>query len=216
LLSPYLNEATLALEEGAASAEEIDQAATEFGMPMGPFFLMDMLGIDVCYDVGKYLAEEYGGRMRAAQLFEKLVQAGRIGEKAEAGFYNYGSEDTGAVSKMIADLQAEGKTQQGTEFTIERLIMPLLNEAFLCLQEHIASPNDIDMAMVAGTGMTYHGERLGPLAIADEMGLDHVLASLEQLQTKYGERFRPARVLRTKVRAGHLGKKSGHGFHEYS
>ena len=65
-------------------------------------------------------------------------------------------------------------------FTVERLIYPLINEAVLALQEHIASVSDIDMAMIAGTGMTYHGERKGPLAIADEIGLDVVLAGLEE------------------------------------
>jgi 3-hydroxybutyryl-CoA dehydrogenase len=70
--------------------------------------------------------------------------------------------------------------------------------------------------MVAGTGMTYDGERVGPLAVADILGLDTVVAKLEELQSAYGERFQPARYLRTKVRAGHVGRKSGRGFHEYS
>ncbi len=93
---------------------------------------------------------------------------------------------------------------------------PLLNEAILCLQEHISSLNDIDMAAIAGMGMTYHGERKGPLAIADEIGLDVLLEALESSRPN-GERFRPAsaRLLRTKVRAGHLGAKVGRGFHEY-
>ena len=74
LLMPYLNEATWCLQEGAATATEIDAALTDFGMPMGPFTLMDMLGIDVCEYVGEYLYSEYGPRMepRAA-----LLQAGR-------------------------------------------------------------------------------------------------------------------------------------------
>ena len=84
-------------------------------------------------------------------------------------------------------------------------------------QENIASIPDIDMAMIAGTGMSYQGERVGPLAIADEYGLDVVLAGLEQMlhEPWGGERFRPAQLLKTKVRAGHLGKKSGRGFHEH-
>ena len=86
----------------------------------------------------------------------------------------------------------------------------------LALQEHIASISDIDMAMIAGTGMTYKGERKGPLAIADEIGLDVVLEGLESLYAQHGERFRPARLLRTKVRAGHLGLKAKRGFHEYA
>ncbi len=212
LLMPYLNEATYCLQEGAATASEIDKAVVDFGMPMGPFTLMDMLGIDVCQYVGEYLYSEYGPRMTPAPLFYKLVEAGRLGEKTGKGFYGYGGETDEPVQQMIASF---GRVPDSV-FTIERVMYPLINEAVLALQEHIASINDIDMAMVAGTGMTYHGERKGPLAIADIIGLDVVLASLEQFHGRYGERFRPARLLRTKVRAGHLGVKSGRGFHEYA
>ena len=86
----------------------------------------------------------------------------------------------------------------------------------LALQEHVATGGDIDMAMIAGTGMTYNGERYGPLAIADHIGLDVVLKGLEEFQAKYGERFRPAQLLKTKVRAGHLGVKTGRGFNAYA
>lgn len=216
LLMPYLNEAVLALEEGEAAASDIDQQMQAWGMPMGPFFLMDMLGLDVCADVGQYLQAEYGDRMRGAALFPLLVQAGRLGEKAGAGFYGYGAAGDEPVKDMIVELQSTGAVQKSDRpFEPDRLIMPLINEAALCLQEHIASPGDIDLAMVAGTGMTYGGERLGPLAVADRIGLDTVVGKLEGLQAAYGERFRPARLLRTKVRAGHLGQASGRGFHEY-
>ena len=218
LLLPYLNEAVLALQEGAASANEIDQKMQAWGMPMGPFFLMDMLGLDVCADVGQYLQSEYGERMHGAELFALLVAAGRLGEKSGAGFYGYGGETDEPVKKMIAELQSSGQVQRARNggFDPDRLIMPLINEAALCLQEHIANPNDVDLAMVAGTGMTYGGERVGPLAVADNLGLDVVVAKLAALQQKHGERFRPARLLQTKVRAGHLGRKAGRGFHEYS
>ncbi len=216
LLMPYLNEATLCLGEGAATASEIDAAMVDFGMPMGPFTLMDMLGLDVCSDVGSYLYSEYGERMTPAPLFFRLMQAGRLGEKAGAGFYGYGDQTDEPVRQMIAEISASLPPEQRGEFSVDRLIMPLINEAVLCLQEHIATAPDIDMAVVAGLGMTYHGERLGPLALADTLGLDTVLAKLDELRARYGERFRPARLLRTKVRAGHLGKKAGKGFHEYS
>ena len=217
LLTPYMNEAVLALQEGTASANEIDQKMQAWGWPMGPFILMDMLGLDVCADVGQYLESEYGARMHGAELYALLVKAGRLGEKSGAGFYGYGAETDEPVKKMIAELQASGVARPvpGT-FEPDRLIMPLINEAALCLQEHIASPSDVDMSIVAGLGMTYGGERIGPLAVADIMGLDVVVAKLEELRKKHGERFRPARLLRTKVRAGHLGRKSGKGFHEYS
>jgi 3-hydroxyacyl-CoA dehydrogenase/enoyl-CoA hydratase/3-hydroxybutyryl-CoA epimerase len=216
LLMPYLNEAVLALQEGAATAQEIDEAMTGFGWPMGPFTLMDMLGLDVCADVGQYLYSEYGERMKGADLFEKLVKAGRLGEKSGAGFYGYGGETEEPVKQMIKELQAEGKTQKDTEFSVDRLMMPMINEAVLCVMENIAKVSDIDMAMIAGTGMTYQGERMGPLELADTIGLDEVVDKLEGLRQKYGERFRPARLLKTKLRAGHLGKKTGKGFKEYT
>jgi 3-hydroxyacyl-CoA dehydrogenase len=217
LLMPYMNEAVMALEEGEAPAAQIDEQMQAWGMPLGPFFLMDMLGLDVCADVGQYLESEYGERMRGAALLPALVKAGRLGEKSGAGFYGYASNTDQAVKQMIAELQSSGAVKpSGQTFDPDRLVMPLINEAAVCLQEHIASPSDIDLSMVAGTGMTYGGERLGPLAVADTIGLERVCGKLEELQGRYGERFRPARLLRAKVRAGHLGKAAGRGFHEYS
>jgi len=216
LLLPYLNEAVMALEEGAATATEIDQAIVEWGMPMGPFTLMDMLGIDVCGDVGDYLYSEYGDRMTPAPLFTKLIEAGRFGEKTGNGFYDHPGGESDVVNQMIKELQELGAVSTGTKFSVERLMYPVINEAALCVQEHIASITDIDMSMVAGTGMTYGGERIGPLAIADKIGLDVVVETLETLAKELGPRFRPVRSLKLRVRAGHLGEKTGKGFHEYA
>jgi 3-hydroxyacyl-CoA dehydrogenase len=216
LLMPYLNEAAKALEEGAATASAIDGAVVEWGMPMGPFTLMDMLGIDVCRDVGEYLYSEYGERMRPASLFRRLLAAGRLGEKSGTGFYDHPGGESQAVHEMIAAIQASGEVPTGSSFRVERLMYPLLNEAALCVQENIASVTDIDMAMVAGTGMTYGGERMGPLSIADRIGLDRVVEMLGGLARELGLRFRPARPLTLRVRAGHLGEQTGRGFHEYT
>jgi 3-hydroxyacyl-CoA dehydrogenase len=216
LLMPYLSEATKALEEGAATATEIDQAVVEWGMPMGPFTLMDMLGIDVCGHVGEYLYSEYGERMSPAPLFMKLIEAGRMGEKSGAGFYDHPGGESDVVAAMIEELQESGAVPTGTEFSVERLMYSLINEAALCVQENIASITDIDMSMVAGTGMTYGGERIGPLAIADKIGLDVVMETLEALEKELGPRFRPSRPLKLRVRAGHLGEKAGKGFHEHT
>jgi 3-hydroxyacyl-CoA dehydrogenase/enoyl-CoA hydratase/3-hydroxybutyryl-CoA epimerase len=215
LLMAYLNEAALCLEEDAATAHEIDEAMVKFGWPMGPFTLMDMIGVDVCYVTGKYLTEEYGERLHAARIFEKLYEAGRFGEKAGAGFYGYGDQTDEPVKEMIKDIQSEPGAVTGTEFSTDRLMMPLLNEAILCLQEHIASASDIDMAAIAGIGMKMGDERMGPLAMADRIGLDVVLKKLEQFKKELGPRFHPARLLRLKVRAEHLGDKTGKGFLEH-
>jgi 3-hydroxyacyl-CoA dehydrogenase len=216
LLMPYLSEATKALEEGAATATEIDQAVVEWGMPMGPFTLMDMLGIDVCGHVGVYLYSEYGERMSPAPLFEKLIEAGRLGEKSGAGFYDHPGGESDTVQGFIKELQEAGEVPSGTEFSVERLMYPLINEAALCIQENIASITDIDMSMVAGTGMTYGGDRVGPLVIADKIGLDVIVDKLQALEKELGPRFRTARPLKLRVRAGHLGEKAGKGFHEYA
>ncbi len=214
LLMPYLNEATLVLQEGAATAREIDDEMVKFGWPMGPFTLMDMLGLDVIYHTGEYMAVEYGGEN--PPLFKMLYEAGRLGEKSGAGFYGYGDKTDEPVKAMIKQLQEEGKVQTGTEFSWERLMMPLINESVLCVTENIASPDKVDMAAIAGIGMKYGEERMGPLQLADELGLDFVLDNLVKFQAQYGDRFRPARLLKTKVRAKHLGKKVGKGFFEYT
>jgi 3-hydroxyacyl-CoA dehydrogenase/enoyl-CoA hydratase/3-hydroxybutyryl-CoA epimerase len=216
LLMPYLNEAVLCLEEGAATAAEMDEAMTDFGWPMGPFTLMDMIGIDVCADVGQYLYSKYGDRVAPAALWEKLIASGRFGEKAGAGFYGYGEETDAPIKQMVKELQESGQVPTGTEFSVDRLMMPMINEAAMCLEEDIANVNDIDMACIAGIGMKVGDQRMGPLEYADGVGLDVVVQKLEELEQKYGPRFHPVDLLYQKVKAGELGKKMGRGFMEWT
>ena len=215
LLMPFFNEAIFAAQEGAATMEEIDAAVTEKGMPMGPFVLADMLGVDVCYHVQHTLHDEYGVRMAPALLVDKLYAAKRWGKKTGAGFYVHESGDEAFTAKAIAEVQAETGIK-GTSFSFDRLILPMINEAAFALQEKIASPNDIDIAMMAGAGMADKTGPKGPLQLADEMGLDVVLEKLEALHKELGERFRPAPLLKRKVRAGHLGVKTRKGFKEHA
>ena len=211
LLMPYLNEATLCLQEGAASAQDIDSAMRDYGWPMGPFTLMDFLGLDVSADVGQYLSSQYGERMKGAEMFERLVKLGRLGEKSGAGFYSYGDQSDEPVKQIIAELSA-GKH---SEFAPERLMYPMLNEAARAVEEGVADVRDVDMAMIAGTGMTYKGERIGPLSLADKLGVDVLVAGLEDLEKKYGSRFHPADKLYQLVKEGRLGEKAKAGFLEY-
>ncbi|MGA9350173.1 MAG: 3-hydroxyacyl-CoA dehydrogenase [Anaerolineae bacterium] len=215
LLMPYLNEAVLCLEEGSGTAAEMDEAMTDFGWPMGPFTLMDMIGIDVCADVGQYLYSKYGDRVTPAPLWAKLIEAGRFGEKAGAGFYGYREETDQPVKEMIKELQESGQVPSGTEFSVDRLMTPMINEAAMCLEEDIANVNDIDMACIAGIGMKVGDQRMGPLEYADGVGLDVVVQKLEELEKKYGPRFHPVDLLYQKVKAGELGKKTGRGFMEW-
>ncbi len=211
LLMPYLNEATLCLQEGAASAQDIDAAMRDYGWPMGPFTLMDFLGLDVCADVGAYLSSQYGDRMQGAEMFERLVKAGRLGEKSGAGFYSYGDQSDEPVKAIIAELSAGKHTQ----FTPERLMYQMFNEAAHCVQEGIADTKDIDMSVIAGLGMMYKGDRIGPLALSDKLGLDVIVKGLEEFEAKYGLRFHPCNKLYELVKAGRLGEKTKAGFLEY-
>ena len=215
LLMPFLNESAYALQEGAASATEIDRVIVESGMPMGPFTLVDFLGLDVCAEVGETLQAEYGERMKPAGIWRMIVEAGRLGEKSGAGFYGYGGNSDEPVKEMLAAIQKKTGIV-GTPFSLDRVFLPLINEAILCLQENIASVGDINKAMIAGTGMKRGTEMMGPLQIADGMGLDVVLAKLLDMERVLGPRFHPAPLLRRKVLAGHLGKKTGRGFSEYT
>jgi 3-hydroxyacyl-CoA dehydrogenase len=209
LLMPYLNEAAYCLQEGAASMRDIDQAVVAFGLPMGPFTLVDNLGIDVCAEVVKVLLESYGNRMAPAQLWQKMIDAKRFGMKSGGGFYDYGGETSNFTEKACAEIQKEtGK--RGSEFSIERLIYPMINEAALCLEEHVASARDIDISLLTGIG--FPQDKGGALKYADSVGLDVVLKKLEEYYQKFGARFFPAPLIRRMVYANFLGVKTKRGF----
>jgi len=222
LLMVYFGEAALALQEGAATAQEMDEALGRggFGWPMGPFFLMDMVGIDVAYHTAEYLERFYGDRGKQPQIFRKLMEAGRHGEKSGAGFYTYTATDAQPLEEIIQELQETGEIQTGTSFSVDRLMMPFFNEAARCVQEDIANVNDVDMACIAGLGMQVNKEgelvRMGPLEYMDEVGLDVIVGKLEALEKEFGPRFHPADILYQRVRGGNLGKGTGFGFKEYT
>ena len=212
LLMPYLNEAAFCLQEGAATREEMDKAVTDFGLPMGPFTLVDQLGIDICADVVQILLQSYGSRMRPAAIWEKLLKANYLGNKTGAGFYVYDSEKKDLLPQWVSEIQRPAPKK--SSFSLERILYPMINEAALCLEENVASASDIDLAMVAGIG--FPQDKSGILRYADEIGLDKILRRLEELTQEHGERFWPAPRLRRMVGAGFLGRKSGRGFHVYA
>jgi 3-hydroxyacyl-CoA dehydrogenase len=223
LLMPYLNEAVVCLQEGPASALEIDAAMGRdgFGWPMGPLALMDMLGLDVCHHIIAYLATHYGDRLQEAALLRALYENGHYGQKAGQGFYAYPSNQPSPEVDVLMDgLRKGGQVAHvGSRFSADRLMALLLNEAFLCVEQGIASVGDIDVACVTGLGMQVRigGERtpMGPLEYADRAGLDVLLERFQGLQAELGPRFRPAPILVHKVRAGNLGQATGCGFREY-
>jgi 3-hydroxyacyl-CoA dehydrogenase len=208
LLMPYLNEAVICLQEGVeAAAVDAALGPEGFGWPMGPLTLMDVIGLDVCHHIIAYLDAEWGARFSESALLRALVEAGHVGRKSGQGFYAYDDGETGVVDALIERLRAQGQVVKAESAygVVERTTALLLNEAFLCVEEEIASVKDIDLACKTGLGMQvrWEGERapMGPLEYADRVGLDVLLERFEGLATELGRRFRPAEILREKAEA---------------
>lgn len=204
LLFPYMNESLYVLQEGIASCEEIDRQVVEFGMPMGPFTLFDMTGLDVCSHVNSFLHQEYGARFEPAKVLSLLVGKKHLGQKTGAGFFLHDkTQAKDAPKKLNTDLEqllAEARKQskpvsKSKPFDAYRVILPMFNEAIYALQEQVVETGDVDIAMQWGCGMSK-----GLLSIAKDKGLDWCLNQLESYQEVYGERFRPAWLLRKLVR----------------
>ncbi len=218
LLMPYLNEAVLCLQEGAASIQEIDQAMKGLGWPMGPFTLIDALGMDICAEAGKVLWDGYGERMKPAELWVRMLELKRLGRKGGRGFYDYSSAGPLEGGKPDEELQKEivalqAKTGRRTRFTPERLLVLIVNEAVLALQEGISSASEIETAVLAGLG--YSPSKGGLLHTADAIGIDVLIDQLDRFTQELGFRFHPAYRLRTMRNAGLLGFKTKQGFFNY-
>jgi len=200
LLIPYIIEAIHLFEEGE-SLEKIDTLLLEFGMPMGPFRLVDEVGLDVGYKVAGILEEGYGKRMQRAPIFERLYsELGLLGKKNGKGFYIHTKNSTRANSD-VTGLVREKRSFTSDEI-IDRTLLVMVNEASRALEEGVVkNAGYLDMAMVIGTG--FPPFRGGILAYADERGILEVVARLHALSNAYGERFKPSDLLVRMAREKH-------------
>jgi 3-hydroxyacyl-CoA dehydrogenase/enoyl-CoA hydratase/3-hydroxybutyryl-CoA epimerase len=196
ILAPYLNEASHLLNEGVA-IDAIDQALTQFGFPVGPFALLDEVGIDVVSKVGPILYEAFGERMKPAGVADKLLADGRLGRKSKRGFYRYEGVKKGEkpVDKAVYGvLGASGDKTLDAREIVDRCVLMMLNEAALCWDEGaIRNPRDGDIGAVFGIGFPpFLG---GPFRYADSLGIAELVAKLERYRQRLGERFQPAGIL---------------------
>jgi 3-hydroxyacyl-CoA dehydrogenase len=210
ILLSYMNEVVLTVEEGVPP-QVIDEEVKGIGFPMGPLELSDMVGWDVSLHTFPILRRAYGDRFPELKLVQKLNDAGRLGLKSGRGVYSNNQVDL-EFESMVASLGCE---RNAHSFTVDRLILKQINEAVYCLQEGVATAEDIDRSMVLGTGFPNKGGIGGPLHWADEKGLDWVLVALDNLAATEGSRFWPHHLLRTYVAAERLGRKTGRGFFTY-
>jgi 3-hydroxyacyl-CoA dehydrogenase/enoyl-CoA hydratase/3-hydroxybutyryl-CoA epimerase len=220
VLIPYLAEALAAAVDGA-SVPVIDLALRRWGMPMGPFELLDEIGLDVAHHVLTTLAGSLGDNalppMPAA--VDEAIKKGWLGKKSGRGFYVY-DENGGDHKHKQPDLNNEmtpllnpnmplkidGEPVLGDAAEREkelqwRLVLPMVNEAARLLAEGVTDSTDvIDLATVLGTGLAPF--RGGLAHFADTTGVDVIVTKLEEMSAKYGPRFAPAPILR-ELRASH-------------
>lgn len=190
-LLPYLNEAALMFEEGE-DIDHIDTLLTDFGMPMGPFTLADEVGIDIGEKVSAILHEAYGDRMTPSPLLGKILAKGWLGKKTGKGFYLH-EKKSKAYHKDMAKLH-EITPSLEDNIILDRAILIMVNEAARCLEEGVVdNARYLDMAMVMGTG--FPAFRGGLLRYADAEGLANIVARLNVLEEKFGERFSATKSL---------------------
>ncbi len=179
VLLPYLAEAVGLVERGQG-VREIDTALLRFGMPMGPLELLDEIGLDVARKVAHVLTDAFGDRMPAVTLLDRLAAAGTLGKKTGLGFYRYEGGRRKEVNTAVATAAARA-TAETPEEIVNRLVDAMINEAALALEERVVErPEDVDLAMIMGTG--FPPFRGGLLRHADAVGAGAVVERLARRQ----------------------------------
>jgi 3-hydroxyacyl-CoA dehydrogenase/enoyl-CoA hydratase/3-hydroxybutyryl-CoA epimerase len=179
ILMPYLMEAVLLAEEGVPLAA-IDQAALNFGMPMGPIELADTVGLDICLHVAENLSQHLGGSV--PERLRKMVSDGNLGKKSGKGFYEF-KKDKPVKPVLPAGYTAPSDIEN-------RLIFRMLNEAIACLRDGVVEQIDLaDAGIIFGTGFAPF--RGGPLHYLHQVGIRPMQETLLSLQQRHGERFTP-------------------------
>ncbi|MDP3675301.1 MAG: 3-hydroxyacyl-CoA dehydrogenase NAD-binding domain-containing protein [Novosphingobium sp.] len=197
IMNPRREQAEAVILEGT-SPQDVDKALYDFGFPMGPFALMDLVGLDVVKRDEPYRTVK-----------QDLLNAGRRGQKTKAGYYDYDdnrrASSSAVVAKIIADVAAERGIAQHAPLTQEeligRLLYPVVNEGARILEEGIAlRASDIDVACILGYAWpVFTG---GPMFWADTVGLPTIVAELRKMAEQHGPGFEPANLLVQKAESG--------------
>ena len=210
MVEKYGQQSLFLLDEGC-SPQQVDAAATKWGMAMGPLAMGDMAGLDIGWEIRKRRYVERPNFVYS-RVGDRIAELGRFGQKTGKGWYKYNLPDRKPipdpeVEAIIQKYRTENKIKTRSisdEEIVERLIYALVNEAAYILEEGIAlRASDIDMVYLTGYGFpAYRG---GPMFYADTVGLPKVLAAIEKFQKGYrGEVWKPAPLL---VKLAREGKK---------
>ena len=197
VLGPYLNEAGFLLGDGA-SIQQIDNAAREFGMPVGPLRLIDEIGFDISSHAGASLHKAFGERLNPSLALVALSETDRLGKKGGQGFYQYEKgrnkkPDESIYGELQIPVPAEPQKFSDQEIRA-RLVLQMINEAAHALQDGIVQRADqVDLALIMGTG--FPPFRGGLLRFADTLHPRSILYHIRKLEEVYGTRFTPAPLL---------------------
>lgn len=189
ILSPYLN-AFVRLVKNGVDYTRIDRVMESFGWPMGPAYLVDVIGIDTLTHGQPVLAEGYPDRMDFdfATSHELLMETGRLGQKNGLGYYSYQTDETGRPTKTIDPAVAELLTKNALdpidvtdEEIADLMMLAMCLEAVRCLEDGIVdSATEIDMALIYAIGFPrFHG---GALRYLEAMGFDNAIKLAEKYQ----------------------------------
>ena len=197
ILGPYLNEAGWLLADGA-SIQEVDAAAEDFGMPMGPLRLVDEVGIDIARHAGETLHDAFGERLAPSPPLVRIGETDRLGKKNGKGFYLYEDGEKEEVDESVYAELGSAVPPERVSFDDRairaRLVLAMINEAARVLEDRIVErAGDVDLAMVMGTG--FPPFRGGLLRFADTLHPRHLVDRLRELEQEHGARFEPAPVL---------------------
>jgi 3-hydroxyacyl-CoA dehydrogenase len=191
MLAERQREAQKLILEGA-TPWDVDRVLVDFGLPMGPFAMTDLAGLDIGWSAAT---------SKRASIRDILCEEGRRGQKTGAGFYDYDEARNAIPSAKVEGIIREFAKSKGIEQRkigdaeiLERCIYPMINEGAKILEEGKAQrASDIDIVWINGYGWPVY--RGGPMFYADTIGLKTVLAKLKAFQAKFGDDFKPAPLL---------------------
>jgi 3-hydroxyacyl-CoA dehydrogenase/enoyl-CoA hydratase/3-hydroxybutyryl-CoA epimerase/enoyl-CoA isomerase len=209
VLFPYFAGFQLLVREGV-DFKRIDKLMEAFGWPMGPAYLLDVVGIDTAHHVGEVLADGFPDRMRfeGSSSLDAMYEAKRFGQKNNLGYYSYTLDKKGkpaksedaAVAGLLAPVQVVSGREVSDQEIIDRMMIPMIIETARCLEEGIVETSaEADMGLIMGIG--FPPFRGGALKYADAVGLASVCAEAEKY-THLGALYEPTPRMREMAAAG--------------
>ncbi len=208
MMYAYRRQADFLLEEGA-SPQQIDRVIREFGLPMGPYEMADLAGLDVSWHIRKRQAADRPGHLRYSPIADRICKLGRFGQKSHAGWYRYEPGHRtpipdpaigDVIAQVSADLGVERRTVHDAEI-VPRCLYPLVNEGAKILEEGLVlRASDIDVIWMLGYGFPRY--RGGPMFWADLVGLGAIHESMQRLHDAHGDWLTPAPLLERLAREG--------------